>query len=185
MRYANIDNCEICNGEGVGISLFVQGCPIHCKDCFNQEAWDFNGGKEWTAETQEEFLNLADKSYITRISILGGEPLEEKNRKDVFRIIERVHNKVPDKNIWLWTSYTFEEILEQEIIPKDILSMIDVIVDGPFVIDKRDLKLKYRGSSNQRIVDVKESLNQDKIILWENEYNENNVYSGHTFRKIK
>lgn len=157
MRYANIDNCEICNGEGVGISLFVQGCPIHCKDCFNQEAWDFNGGKEWTAETQEEFLNLADKPYITRISILGGEPLADQNISVVYDLIVAIKNKFEDdKKIWLYTGYYIDEIKYKIISDKvclanSLLLMCDYIVDGRYEHEERDLSLKFRGSKNQHI----------------------------------
>lgn len=183
--YGNIKYCDTADGPGMRVALYVSGCTRHCPGCHNMDTWSFTNGNLLTHVEVTNIVNNLKENYNDGFSILGGEPLEERNRKDVFRIIERVHNKVPDKNIWLWTSYTFEEILEQKIIPKDILSMIDVIVDGPFVIDKRDLKLKYRGSSNQRIVDIKESLKQNKVVLWESEYNENNVYSGHTFRKIK
>lgn len=157
MRYANIDNCEICNGEGVGISLFVQGCPIHCKDCFNQEAWDFNGGKEWTAETQEEFLNLADKPYITRISILGGEPLADQNISAVYDLIVAIKNRFEDeKKIWLYTGYYIDEIKYKIISDKaclanNLLIMCDYIVDGRYEHEERDLSLKFRGSKNQHI----------------------------------
>lgn len=157
MRYANIDNCEICNGGGVGISLFVQGCPIHCKDCFNQEAWDFNGGKEWTAETQEEFLNLADKPYITRISILGGEPLADQNISVVYDLIVAIKNRFEDeKKIWLYTGYYIDEIKYKIISDKacltnSLLLMCDYIVDGRYEHEERDLSLKFRGSKNQHI----------------------------------
>lgn len=157
MRYANIDNCEICNGEGVGISLFVQGCPIHCKDCFNQEAWDFNGGKEWTAETQEKFLNLADKPYITRISILGGEPLADQNISAVYDLIVAIKNRFEDeKKIWLYTGYYIDEIKykiikDKACLANSLLLMCDYIVDGRYEHEERDLSLKFRGSKNQHI----------------------------------
>lgn len=157
MRYANIDNCEICNGEGVGISLFAQGCPIHCKDCFNQEAWDFNGGKEWTAETQEEFLNLADKPYITRISILGGEPLADQNISAVYDLIVAIKNRFEnEKKIWLYTGYYIDEvkykiIKDKECLANSLLLMCDYIVDGRYEHEERDLSLKFRGSKNQHI----------------------------------
>lgn len=148
---------DVTNGEGVGISLFVQGCPIHCKDCFNQEAWDFNGGKEWTAETQEEFLNLADKPYITRISILGGEPLADQNISAVYDLIVAIKNRFEDeKKIWLYTGYYIDEIKYKIISDKvclanSLLIMCDYIVDGRYEHEERDLSLKFRGSKNQHI----------------------------------
>lgn len=185
LYYGNIKYCDTADGPGMRIALYVSGCTRCCEGCHNMEAWNFEYGFKLTHIEVSNIVNNLKENYNDGFSILGGEPLEERNRNDVFRIIETVHTKVPDKNIWLWTSYTFEEILEKEIIPRNILEMIDVIVDGPFVFNKRNLKLRYRGSSNQRIVDVKESLKQNEIVLWETEYNENNVYSGHTFRKIK
>lgn len=157
MRYASIDNYEICNGEGVGISLFVQGCPIHCENCFNKEAWDFNGGKEWTKETQEEFLNLADRPYISRISILGGEPLARENISAIYDLIVAIKNRYDDKKkIWLYTGYYIDEV-EYKIIPDKavignvLLLMCDYVIDGRYEQNERDLSLKFRGSKNQHI----------------------------------
>ena len=157
MRYSQIRKMDVTNGEGVGISLFVQGCSIHCKDCFNQEAWDFNGGKEWTAETQEEFLNLADKPYITRISILGGEPLADQNISAVYDLIVAIKDRFEDeKKIWLYTGYYIDEVKYKIISDKvclanSLLIMCDYIVDGRYEHEERDLSLKFRGSKNQHI----------------------------------
>lgn len=157
MRYSQIRKMDVTNGEGVGISLFVQGCPIHCKDCFNQEAWDFNGGKEWTAETQEEFLNLADKPYITRISILGGEPLADQNISAVYDLIVAIKNRFEDeKKIWLYTGYYIDEVKykiinDKACLANSLLLMCDYIVDGRYEHEERDLSLKFRGSKNQHI----------------------------------
>ena len=157
MRYSQIRKMDVTNGEGVGISLFVQGCPIHCKDCFNQEAWDFNGGKEWTGETQEEFLNLADKPYISRISILGGEPLADQNISAVYDLIVAIKNRFEDeKKIWLYTGYYIDEvkykiISDKAVIGNVLLLMCDYVIDGRYEHNERDLSLKFRGSMNQHI----------------------------------
>lgn len=156
MRYALMRKMDISNGTFVGVSLFVQGCPLHCKGCFNQETWDFDGGKEWTEETKEMFLNLADKPYIKRITILGGEPLASQNIHDVLNLMKEIKVRFPEKDIWIYTGYTMDTL--QRIFPtmnskyhKEILKYADVIVDGPFIESKKDITLKFRGSSNQNI----------------------------------
>lgn len=158
MRYAQITPFEVCNGKGAGVSLFVQGCHFQCKGCFNQEAWDFNGGKEWTEEVENKFFELIDKPYIKRVAILGGEPLANKNVKDVYRLIFKIKDKFPDKSIWLYTGYQFEEIMNPPLIDgvtttrKMTVEMCDVLIDGRFIEGLRDLTLEFRGSSNQRII---------------------------------
>lgn len=183
--YGNIKYCDTADGPGIRVALYVSGCTRRCVGCHNSSAWNFNSGNKFTVSELNAIIHNLYENYYSGLSILGGEPLEERNRKDVFYIINKAHEKIPDKNIWLWTSYTWEEIIENKIIPEETLNNIDVIVDGPFVLEKRNLKLKYRGSSNQRIVDVHESLTQGKVVLWEDEYAENNMYSGHSFWKIK
>lgn len=140
---------DISNGTFVGASLFVQGCRFHCKNCFNQETWDFNGGKEWTQETKNTFLNLINKPYIKRISILGGEPLAEENVDGIVDLMKTIKNMFPYKKIWIYTGYTMEAIENRNLYK--VLEYADVIVDGPYIDNLRDITLKFRGSSNQRI----------------------------------
>lgn len=156
MRYALMRKMDISNGTFVGVSLFVQGCPFHCKGCFNQETWDFDGGYEWTEETKNKFLSLADKPYVKRISILGGEPLAAQNTYDVLNLVKEIKTRFPEKDIWIYTGYTIDVL--QRIFPtmnskrhKEILQYADVIVDGPFIESEKDITLKFRGSSNQNI----------------------------------
>ena len=172
MRYAQIRNMDISNGEHIGVSLFVQGCGFHCKGCFNKETWDFNGGKEWTEEIKDNFFKLIDRPYIKRVSILGGEPLANENVSDIFNLIEEIKNKFPDKSIWLYTGYEFETIMNNPLrninttLRKRIAEMCDVLVDGRYVDDLKDLTLKFCGSSNQRVINVKKSLKENKIVLY-------------------
>lgn len=176
MRYAAIRNFDVTNGVGNGVSLFVQGCPFHCKGCFNPETWDFNGGKEWTEETEKRFFELIGRDYIHRVSFLGGEPLADENVSQVHNIVKSVRSKYPDKQIWVYTGHTFEEAFllgpeyECDEATKErhsIMFDIDVLVDGRFKYDKRDLTLAFRGSSNQRIIDVQSSLKTGNVVLYE------------------
>lgn len=164
MKYAKIRKMDISNGEGVRVSLFVQGCSFHCKNCFNQETWDFNGGKEFTTAEIQKIIELANKDYIAGLSVLGGEPLHPKNIEDVSMLCEYFKYKYPYKTIWLWTGFRYEDILEREN-NYNIFNYIDVLVDGQFEEDKKDLTLKWRGSSNQRVIDCKKSLAENKVIL--------------------
>lgn len=209
MRYAQIRSIDISNGEGVGVSLFVQGCDKkpHCKNCFNPETWDFNGGKEWTEETKNKFLELIDRPYIKRVSILGGEPLAEQNLDGVLDLIQTIREKYPipqndnrenpyklrvsendnsdeirisfpKKTIWLYTGYQISEIVKQEQYEKvsgipdiwskrwGIISNVDVLVDGEYIDEERDVTLKWRGSKNQNCVDVQQSLAQNKLVIY-------------------
>lgn len=166
MKYAKIRKMDISNGEGVRVSLFVQGCSFHCKNCFNQETWDFNGGKEFTTAEIQKIIELANKDYIAGLSVLGGEPLHNNNVDEVFHIVAAFKEKFPNKDIWLWTGFKFEDAIKDSK-RKFILRNIDVLVDGQFEEDKKDLTLKWRGSSNQRVIDCKKSLAENKIILKE------------------
>lgn len=147
MRYASIRKMDISNGEGVRVSLFVQGCSFHCKNCFNQETWDFNGGKEFTQKEFDLLMNLCNNPYIRGCSLLGGEPLHPNNIETVTQITKTFKELYPQKDIWLWTGYTFEDYVKD----KEITKYADVIVDGRFVDELKDLSLRFRGSSNQRI----------------------------------
>lgn len=156
MRYALMRKMDISNGTFVGVSLFVQGCPFHCKGCFNQETWNFDGGHEWTEDTKETFLSLVNKPYVKRISILGGEPLATQNLPDIVDLMKEIKTRFPDKDIWVYTGRTMDSLqmptrnIEQTYLQR-VLECADVIVDGPFIESKKDITLKFRGSSNQNI----------------------------------
>ena len=164
IRYASIRSLDISNGEGAGVALFVQGCPFRCHNCFNPETWDFNGGKEWTKETEKQFIELVNRPYIKRISILGGEPLADENLEDVLNLVNKIRLLLPEKTIWIYSGYTWAECMEHSI-RRDIVSKCDIFVDGKYVDKMRDVTLKWRGSTNQKVINVKESLAQNKIIL--------------------
>lgn len=180
MRYAQIRSMDVSNGEGVGVSLFVQGCPFHCKNCFNSETWDFNGGKEWTEKTKNKFMKLIDRPYIKRVSFLGGECLADQNLDGVLDLIKEIRISFPEKTIWLYTGYTWEQLVysrmpsgvgkEKEFLNwnrrNEIISNIDICIDGEYVDNLKDLTLKWRGSKNQRVIDVKQSLTQNKVVLY-------------------
>lgn len=166
MKYAKIRKMDISNGEGVRVSLFVQGCSFHCKNCFNPGTWDFNKGKKFTTAEIQKIIELANKDYIAGLSVLGGEPLHNNNVNEVFHIVTTFKEKFPNKNIWLWTGFKFEDAIKDSK-RKSILCNIDVLIDGQFEEDKKDLTLKWRGSSNQRVIDCKKSLAENKIILKE------------------
>ena len=150
MNYAKIRKLDVTNGEGIGVSLFVQGCQFHCKNCFNKVTWDFDSGKQFTKDTLNTIISLLNDEHIKRFSILGGEPLAEKNMHDVLQTIIEIRKNVTDITIWVYTGYTFEEV-KQLKYGKEILDKIDVLVDGKYVDELRDLTLSFRGSSNQNI----------------------------------
>jgi anaerobic ribonucleoside-triphosphate reductase activating protein len=163
MRYAKINPNDIANGEGVCVSLFVQGCPHRCKGCFNPETWDFGGGEEFTLNTMKEIMEALDANGIQRnFSILGGEPLAPANRDTVLNIIKTIKFLNKEIKIYVWTGYYLESIANEPNI-KEIISLADYIIDGPFEEDKKDLSLKLRGSSNQRIWDLTNIENYDII----------------------
>lgn len=168
MRYASIRSMDISNGEGVGVSLFVQGCHFRCKNCFNQDTWDFSGGKEWNRKIEDEFMKLVNRPYIKRVSLLGGEPLADENVLDIMRLINRIKTECPDKKIWCYTGYTWEQIFpivnpylnltQAEMTRQNTVKNCDILVDGRFVEEEKDLSLEFRGSKNQKIIDVKERI---------------------------
>lgn len=163
LKYSNIVYNDTANGQGMRISFFVQGCPHHCKGCFNQESWDFNGGIEFTKEVLDEILYVFQsfKNGYDGITFLGGEPLA--NLDLVNLIIDEFKSKFPNKTIWIYSGWTYEEIIKDKN-KLETLSKCDVLVDGKFEQDKRDITLKFRGSSNQRVINVRESLKQNKVI---------------------
>lgn len=175
IRYAQIRECDVSNGEGVGVALFVQGCNFHCYNCFNPETWDFNGGKEWTPEVENKFIGLASRPYIKRISLLGGECLADENLDGILNLVNKTRLLLPEKTIWLYTGYTYEEIdtnidWDNDDMcwqkRRDILYQCDVLVDGRYIDSQKDVFLRWRGSSNQRCIDIQKTLEQNKIVLY-------------------
>lgn len=170
MHYATIKNCDIANGPGVRVSLFVSGCTHHCKGCFNEVAWDFEYGEPFTQETVDSILEMLKPNYVRGLTILGGEPFEPQNQGEIVELLRAIKEKYPDKNIWAFSGYLFEKITSGTLgdwaITKEYLSYLDVLVDGPFVEEKKNLNLRFRGSENQRLIDVTASLRENKIVLW-------------------
>lgn len=171
MYYGNIKNCDIANGEGVRVSIFVSGCTNHCKNCFQPETWDFNYGKIYTKDTENELLRLLEPGYINGLSVLGGEPLEPANQPDVLKLIKRVKEEYPKKDIWVFSGFTFEELKTDGSYPRtqytdELLESIDVLVDGRFDQSLYDISLRFRGSSNQRLIDMPATLSAGKIVLF-------------------
>lgn len=163
MKYNKIRKMDISNGPGVRVSVFMQGCVFNCKNCFNPETHDFNGGNDFTDETIEKILDLCKNDYIVGLSILGGEPLHPKNIEGSTKLAKRFKEIFPNKNIWIWSGYLFEEYLKD----KEIINYIDVLVDGQYNDDLHSPMLKWKGSSNQRVIDIKKTLKKDKIVLYE------------------
>lgn len=167
MNYANIKNCDIANGPGVRVSLFVSGCTHRCKGCFNEVAWDFSYGEPFTQETEQKLLAMLAPAHIKGITLLGGEPFEKVNQEPLIALLEKMRSLYPKKNVWAFSGYTYETLLARDEATRKFLSLVDVLVDGPFVEEKKDLMLRFRGSSNQRIIDVPASLKSGNIILWQ------------------
>lgn len=215
IRYAQIRSLDLSNGEGIGVALFVQGCHFKCKGCFNPETWDFSSGKEWTEEIKEKFLGLVDRPYIKRVSLLGGECLAEENLDNVLDLVTEINKRYnttqdrvyvtdknnniltgfpheicllsPQKSIWLYTGYTWEDIMNyitpfnnvittsnDEILydyqmwkRQEIIKRCNVLIDGQYIDSQRDIALSYRGSSNQRLIDIQQSLQKGEIVLWQ------------------
>lgn len=161
-RYNTIRRMDISNGPGVRVSIFFQGCHFHCKECFNSETWDFDGGKEFGEDEINLILDLASKDYIKGLSILGGEPLHPANLEGSLKLVKAFKDKYKDKTIWMWTGYTYEDLNDSQ---KEVVNLLDVLVDGQFKIDLKNLKLKYSGSSNQRVIDINKSNKENKLIL--------------------
>lgn len=160
MRYNKIRKMDISNGPGVRVSIFMQGCTFNCKNCFNPETHDFNGGKELTDEVIEHILELAKKEYIEGLSILGGEPLHPKNIDASTKLAKKFKETYPEKTIWVWTGFNYENNLKD----KEILKYIDYLVDGQFIEEQKNPKLKYAGSSNQRVIDIKKTLKKGQVV---------------------
>ena len=204
IHYASIRNLDISNGEGVGVALFVQGCHFHCYNCFNIDTWDFNGGKEWTPEVKEKFLELIDRPYIKRVSILGGEPLADENLDDVLDLVTEINKRYnfqkvdsanpckmgvsedknadeirlsfPNKTIWIYSGYRWSEIFNDGVYltrdcagwkRREIVKKCDVMIDGKYMDSLRDPQLKWKGSSNQHVINIEKSMIKGEIVLWD------------------
>lgn len=173
MHYATIKWTDIANGEGVRVSLFVSGCTHRCKNCFNEIAWDFSYGEPFTKAVEEEIIKALASPFIAGLSLLGGEPLEPQNQEALYPFIQRIKSLYPEKNIWCYTGFVFDEKTgeltarhKNTAVTKSLISLFDVLVDGPFVEDLKDIRLKFRGSSNQRVIDVQKTLAEKQIVLY-------------------
>ncbi len=179
MNYATIKEIDTSNGPGMRTSLFVCGCKHACKGCFNEEIWNFKSGKPFTEETIERIVTLLDRDFINGLSLLGGEPLDPKNQEWIYRLTVACREKLPTKNIWCYSGYTYEYITQEMYskLPytKAILSLVDILVDGKYVEDLRDLRLQYRGSANQRVIDLRQTEQKEQII-WALGKEEQNKY---------
>jgi len=164
VNYAGLKTTDIANGPGVRVTLFVSGCRRHCKNCFNKETWDFNYGNPFEKETMNTIIDALSKEYIEGFSLLGGEPFEKENRETVLNIVRTVKEKFPNKTIWCYSGFTFEELIDDA---RNILEYVDVLVDGAFIEEKKNLRLSFRGSENQRLIDVKKTLESGEITLAE------------------
>ena len=170
MNYGEIKKTDIANGIGVRVSLFVSGCLHRCPDCFNSMTWDFNYGNKYTKDTEDEIISLLSRPYIRGLTLIGGEPMEVQNQRTLAELVRRVKKELPEKDIWCYSGFTFEELTGESRarcdVTDDLLSMIDVLVDGRFDKEKKNISLRFRGSENQRIIDLKQTLKTGNITLW-------------------
>lgn len=172
MNYATVKTHDVANGPGVRVSLFVSGCSHHCKNCFNEEAWDYQYGEPYTPAVEQRILDALAPDYITGLSLLGGEPMDPRNQETVCALVRRVRETYPDKTIWCYSGYTLDEQLlagkvgDPQTV-RELLSMLDVLVDGRFVEEQKDLTLRFRGSANQRLIDVPKTLQTGNIVWWD------------------
>lgn len=173
MNYATIKKCDIANGEGVRVSLFVSGCTHYCKNCFNSCAWDFSYGEEFTEKTEKEIFDELDLSYVNGLSLLGGDPFEVENQYGLLPFLKKVKERYPNKNIWCYTGNVLKADLKSFTngkyntpVTEELLSYIDILVDGEFVQDKADITLKFKGSSNQRVIDMNASRKKGEVVIY-------------------
>lgn len=172
MNYADIKRIDVANGPGIRVSLFVSGCTHHCKGCFNPETWDFNFGELFTEKQIDEIISYLEPDHIKGLSLLGGEPFEYSNQQGLLPLLRKMKEVYPNKDVWCYTGYLFDENIVDEMMVKwpetrELIKYIDIMVDGKFVQELKDLNLVFRGSSNQRIIDVQKSLEAKEIVLWE------------------
>ena len=184
MYYGEIKNCDIANGEGVRVTLFVSGCTNHCKNCFQPQTWDFCYGRPFTEETEREIYAELDKPYMGGLSLLGGDPFEPENQRALLPMLRRIREKYPQKNIWCYTGYQLEELLTPGARPhceatEEMLSCIDILIDGRFIQKEKDISLQFRGSRNQRLLDVPKSLAAGQPVWWEDE----KVFATHSMER--
>lgn len=172
MNYADIKRIDVANGPGIRVSLFVSGCTHHCKGCFNQETWDFNYGKVFTEKEIDEIIDYLKPEHIKGFSLLGGEPFEYSNQQGLLPLLKKIKETYPEKDVWCYTGYKFDEDIQNKMMvmwpeTRELIGYIDYLVDGKFVEELKNLNLVFKGSSNQRIINVKKSLEKGEIILWE------------------
>lgn len=171
MNYAKINKNDIANGIGIRVTLFVSGCTHYCKGCFNKEAWDFDFGQLFDEGVQNELLEALSPSYISGLTLLGGEPMEPQNQRCLVEFLEKVKKIYPQKTIWCYSGYTFEELTGESRarceVTDEILSLVDILVDGEFQEELKDISLRFRGSSNQRIIDMNKTRKSGEIVLWD------------------
>ena len=169
MNYANIKTYSIENGTGVRVSLFVSGCTHHCKDCFNEQAWDFGYGTLFTEDTENAVIEALAPDYMAGITLLGGEPMEPVNQRGLLPLLKRIRKELPQKTVWAYTGYVYEDLLEGGRahceVTEELLSLCDILVDGPFIAEKKNISLRFRGSENQRIIDLKATRESGKVVL--------------------
>ena len=169
MNYANIKTYSIENGTGVRVSLFVSGCTHHCKDCFNEQAWDFEYGNPFTEDTENAVIEALAPDYMAGITLLGGEPMEPVNQRGLLPLLKRIRKELPQKTVWAYTGYVYEDLLEGGRahceVTEELLSLCDILVDGPFIAAKKNISLRFRGSENQRIIDLKATRETGKVVL--------------------
>ncbi len=169
MNYANIKTYSIENGTGVRVSLFVSGCTHHCKDCFNEQAWDFGYGNPFTEDTENAVIEALAPDYMAGITLLGGEPMEPVNQRGLLPLLKRIRKELPQKTVWAYTGYVYEDLLEGGKahceVTEELLSLCDILVDGPFIAEKKNISLRFRGSENQRIIDLKATRESGKVVL--------------------
>ncbi len=162
MRYNKIRKMDVSNGPGIRVSIFLQGCEFHCKNCFNPETWSFKSGKEFTNETINKILELSDKETVSGLSILGGEPMHPKNIEGTIELAKKFKEKFPKKTVWVWSGFLYEDVLKRD---PEVFNYIDVMVDGQYVDELHDPTLRWKGSSNQRVIDIKKTKKSGKVVL--------------------
>ena len=171
MNYGAIKKCDIANGVGVRTVLFVSGCTHHCRGCFQPETWNFDYGEKYTKETEDEIIESLRPNYVDGITLLGGEPFEPENQRELVKLLRRIKKELPQKTVWSFSGYTYEELTGDSRavceVTNEMLSMLDVLVDGEFVEAKRNISLRFRGSENQRLIDMNKTRKEGKIVLWD------------------
>ena len=172
MFYGEIKNCDIANGIGVRVTLFVSGCTNQCKGCFQPQTWDFEYGKPFTGKTEQQIIKMLEPDFINGLTLLGGEPMEPQNQRSLLPFVKKVRETLPNKTVWCYSGFTYEELLTEGSHPRcevtdELLSLIDVLVDGKFIEEQKDISLRFRGSANQRILDLNKTREAGIVVLWD------------------